>query len=154
MKRNNVLYFFLLLNFSGMLSAQPVEKIKFKKDPSLIYFFQEGSKSDTLHKSRDNFFYLVVPDSLKRSLFIAVENGQLMPTTNDSLVKFNYLPGFKYESFYTAKEVNAAKKAKPDYDYKTMVDGISILPENKISISIINKQTGGLILENVFFYSK
>lgn len=77
-----------------------------------------------------------------------------MSTANDSLVKFNYLPGFKYELFYTAKEVNGTKKSRPEYVSKTMVDGISILPENKINISIINKQTGGLILENVFFYSK
>ncbi|PBQ32253.1 hypothetical protein CNR22_10880 [Sphingobacteriaceae bacterium] len=149
-----ILIFLFILSFFGILSAQPVEKIRFKKDQSLIYFFQKGSKTDTLHKNRDNFFYLIVPDSIKKNLSIAVENGQLMATVNDSLVKFNYLPGFKYESFYTAKDVNAGKKAKPEYEYKTMVDGISILPENKISISLINKQTGGLILENVFFYTK
>lgn len=130
-----------------------MEKIKFKKDPSLIYFFQKGKKSDTLHASKESLFYLVAPDSIKKNLTIAVENGELIITPNDSLVKLNYLPGFKYESFYEAEENPSAKKSsRKKYQFKTMVDGTSILHENKISVSLINKQTGGLILENVFVY--
>lgn len=138
------------MNFSG--SSQSVEKIKFKKDTSLIYFFQKGVKSDTLDRGIENLFYLIVPDSIKKFFSIAVENGQIMLTTNDSLVKLNYLPGFKYESFYVVKQNFSSKKTKPEYEFKTMVDGISIVSHTKIRISLINKQTGGLILENTFFY--
>jgi hypothetical protein len=34
------------------------------------------------------------------------------------------------------------------------VDGISVLPHEKIMVSLINKATGGLLLENVFLYLK
>lgn len=154
MIKNSSKYFILILFFlCGKFYSQTVEKIKFKKDKSLIYFFQKGTKSDTLLASRENFFYLVAPDSIKKNLSLEVENGQLMITENDSLVKLTYLPGFQYESFYTVKERKSGKKTKSEkFEFTTMVNGISILPKNKISISLINKKTGGLILENVFVY--
>lgn len=155
MKKSRSLYGFLILfALATSGTSQTVEKFRFKKDPALIYFFQKGKRSDTLHKSQENFFYLIVPDTLKKSLSIQVENGQILPTANDSLVRFNYLPGFKYESLYSPSEEKVNKKGKPVYEFKTLVDGISILPHEKISISLINKATGGLLLENVFLYLK
>lgn len=150
MKKNKLLYFILaLILICGKITSQQVEKIKFKKDPSLIYFFQKGPKSDTIHKSLGQLFYLVVPDALKKNLSIEIENGQLLLTSNDSLVKFNYLPGFKYESFYTRK--SPVRKAKgTEYEFNTAVDGISILPHNRITISLIDKGTGGLLLQSTF----
>jgi hypothetical protein len=152
--KNKSIYFILLFFFLyGKLYSQTVEKIKFKKDKSLIYFFQKGTKSDTLNASLEHFFYLVAPDSIKKNLSLEVENGQLMVTENDSLVKLTYLPGFQYESFYKSNEIKPGKKSTSEkFEFTTMVNGISILPKSKISISLINKKTGGLILENVFVY--
>ncbi|WP_317899271.1 hypothetical protein [Aurantibacillus circumpalustris] len=142
---------FLSISFLGL--SQTVEKIKFKKDRSLIYFFQKGAKSDTLYRGNENLFYLVVPENLKRDLSIQVENGQLMTSGNDSIVSLIYLPGFQYESFYESKEIKGEKKQKKvQYNFTTLVNGTSIIKAPKISISIINKSTGGLILENVFLY--
>ena len=142
---------FLFLSFFGI--SQTVEKIKFKKDRTLIYFFQKNEKTDTLTAFSEHFFYLVVPDGLKKDLSIQVENGQLMPTLNDSIVKFIYVPGFQYESFYVSQEINGGeKKKKVKQEFTTMVNGTPTLKAPKISISLINKATGGLILEDVFFY--
>jgi|GEM_PF-816219 len=155
LKQAHLAYFFLtLFFFSTKCFSQTAEKIKFKKDGSLIYFFQKGEKTDTLSRLSDHFFYLVVPDTLKKDISIEVENGQLLRTSNDSIVKLNYLPGFKYESFYEPEENVTGKKKKIRYEYKTGVDGTSVYPHGKISISLINKRTGGLILENNFVYLK
>lgn len=146
-------FLFVLFLFGSTGFGQSVEKIKFKKDKSLIYFFQKDEKTDTLNRLSEHFFYLVIPDTLKKDLSIEVENAQLMLTSSDSIVKLNHLPGFKYESFYAAKENEAGKKTKTrKYEFKTMVDGTSIYPQDKIIISLINKRTGGLILENVFYF--
>lgn len=151
MKKNSFLYAFL---FSFLITltvgSQTVERIRFKKDPTLIYFFQKGRKSDTLYRNAENLFYLILPDTLKKNLSLQVENGQMFLTGNDSLIGLKYLPGFKYESFYSTDPLDHEKKGK--YKFETAVDGISILPHNKISVSLINKRTEGLLLENVFYY--
>jgi hypothetical protein len=152
LKRNKFLYLFLVL-FTASLTcqAQQVERIKFKKDRSLVYFFHKGDKSDTLHKDAENYFYLLVPDSLKKDFSLEVENGQMLATENDSLVKLNYMPGFNYESFYSITD-GTKKQKRRGFEFKTAVNGTSVLEHTKISISLINKKTGGLILENTFFY--
>jgi hypothetical protein len=150
-KNKTLTFLFLSLSFFGI--SQTVEKIKFKKDKTIIYFFQNGEKTDTLNALSENFFYLVVHDILKKDLSIQVENGQLMPTLSDSVVKFNYLPGFQYESFYVSQEIDGGeKKKKVKLEFTTLVNGTPVLKAPKISISLINKATGGLILEDVFFY--
>lgn len=131
--------------------GQPLQKIRFKKDSPLI-FFQKDRNSDTLYRKDEQVFYLLVSDALKKSLSIEVENGQMISALSDSLVKINYLPGFKYESLFILSESSKTKGTLPEYEFKTRIDGTSVLTQTKISVSFINKATGGLILQNVFFY--
>lgn len=137
------------------VSAQAPEKIKFQKNASLIYFFQKGSKSDSVIKNRNDFFYLVVPDSLKKHIVVYVENGKLIKTTNDSLVKLNYMQGLKYESLFVINEVSEkedSKKLKKQFDLISLINGTSSYERNKILIQIINKKEEKVVIENVFFY--
>ena len=133
-------------------ASQTVDKLKFKKENSLIYFFQKGSKSDSISKSVHNLFYLVVPDSLKHQISIQVENGQLQKTANDSIVRLSYLKGIKYESVYTRKETNGfdSKPAK-GYEFKTMINGLAEMPADSILVQFYFKKGNGLILANKFF---
>lgn len=142
--------FLLILNASP---AQSVEKIKFKKQNSLLYFFQKGAKSDTIVKNKSDLFYLVVPDTLKDKIIIFVDNGQLLPTPNDSIVKLNFVRGFNYESLFLPEEQSAAgADKKKQFHFKTLVNGTSLQPINSVRFKIVNKKEDGVIIENVFFY--
>lgn len=142
--------FLLILNAS---SAQSVEKIKFKKQNSLLYFYQKGPKSDTIVKNKSDLFYLVVPDTLKDKIVIFVDNGQFISTPNDSIVKLNFVPGFNYESFFLPEEQRAlTTHAKKQFHFKTLVNGTSLQPINGVRFKIVNKKEDAVIIENVFFY--
>ena len=155
MRRNKFFIFFLFIvsAFSVKSYSQPLQTIRFKKSNQLIYFFQKGIKSDTIVRAQSDVFYLIVPDSLKPYIFIIVDNAQLLPTQNDSLVRINYLPGFNYESLFI-KPDNTTKKpgVKPPHQLQTLVNGTSALAKNQIRIKIINKQEDEQVLENVFYY--
>ncbi|MES2678483.1 MAG: hypothetical protein V4635_01300 [Bacteroidota bacterium] len=136
--------------------SQPVEKIKFKKNSDLIYFFQKDAKSDTLFKNKPNLFYLLVPDSLRSGFVLSVENGRLMPTTNDSLLKFEYLPGLKYETFYAkttgSQNTGAGNKNSMTFELKTLINGTTDKHKNVIVIRISDKKEDKMQLENIFYY--
>jgi hypothetical protein len=128
-----------------MTFSQEPEKFRFKKESS-IYFFKQGVKSDTVEKSA--LFYLVVPDSLKSLLVIDTYNGQILPGKNDSLVTISYVPGLKYETFYTT---SADARSKRKSALKTFINGVCDLPANKLRVVFFDKGSGHAILENQFF---
>jgi hypothetical protein len=143
----------LLTLFSCALSAQTVQKVKFAKEPGLVYFFQEGVKSDTISKKTSNRFYFIAPDSLILTTTLSVENGQLVATGNDSILVCNYLPGLKYESvFYKKEDSVIASNSKKKYELKTMINGASSFERDKILIQIIDQKSNRAFIENVFFW--
>lgn len=145
-------YFSFLFVFTNA-SAQNPEKIKFQKNSALIYFFPKGQNKDSIVKNSNDLFYLVVPDSLKKHIVVYVENGKLIKTTNDSLVKLNYMQGLKYESQFVISEVaEAPKKIKKEFELISLINGASSYEKNKILIQIINKKEEKVVIENVFFY--
>lgn len=97
------IFYFLIFCFSATLSSQTPQKIKFQKNSSSIYFFQKG-KVDSVITTSNDLFYLVVPDSLKKSIAVYIENGKMTRSANDSIVQVSYMPGLKYESLYVIKE--------------------------------------------------
>jgi len=151
------LFLLVLTLLSGNKArSQPVEKIKFQKNQELIYFFKTGATSDTLFKNKSHFFYLMVPDSLRPRFSLLVENGRLMPASSDSLLKFEYLPGLKYETFYvkTAPVQNAGSpgESSASYELNTMINGSTDKPKNMIVIRISDKKEEKALLENIFYY--
>lgn len=147
------LFYFSFLFILTNTTAQNPEKIKFQKNPSLIYFFPKGANKDSIVKNSNDLFYLVVPDSLKKHIVVYVENGKLVKTTNDSLVKLNYMQGLKYESQFVISEVTEApKKIKKEFELISLINGASSYQKNKILIQIINKKEEKVLIENVFFY--
>lgn len=148
----HLFYFSFLFVFTN-ITAQNPEKIKFQKNSSLIYFYNKGIKTDTVIKTTNDLFYLVVPDSLKKHIVVYVENGKLVKTTNDSLVKLNYMQGLKYESQFVISEVaEAPQKLKKEFELISLINGASSYEKNKILIQIINKKEEKVVIENVFFY--
>jgi hypothetical protein len=127
-----------------------------------VLFFQKESKSDTILKNRNNFFYLLVPDTMKEKILFSIENGQLVKTANDSLVQLNYLPGLNYEYKYVLKnEGQSTVFTKPNSSkvppkklghYETLINGTSDYVVGKIRIQIRNNFTGKLMDELVFLY--
>lgn len=111
--------------------------------------------SDTISKNKSNQFYLIVPDSLKESTVVLIDNAQLLLNKNDSLVNIHYMAGFQYENIYTVKETleSSIKKIK-HYEFKSLINGTSALPLPVIKIRILNKKEDEIILENTFFYKE
>lgn len=82
-----------------------------------------------------------------------IDNAQLLPTANDSLVRLKHIRGIKYECFYS--KVNGYKNNSVNddkYVIKNLVNGASDMHKNNVRIQLIDKQKGELILENTFVY--
>lgn len=155
MKNYGFLYIipFLFL-LAGNMHAQSIETFKFKKDPSQVYFFQKGSRRDTIRKNGGDVFYLLVPDSLKKIITLMIDNAQILPTSNDSLVKLKHIRGLKYECFYSKVTGYKSNSVNDDkYVIKNLVNGASDTNKNSVRIQLIDKQKNELLLENVFVYS-
>lgn len=148
------IFYFFIFFVSGSIISQTPGKIKFQKNSNLIYFFSKNSTTDSVVKSKSDVFYLVIPDSLKRFVTVYVENGKLLKTTNDSLVKLNYMPGLKYESQYVINEIpdSGTKGFKKVFDLISLIDGPSSYQKNRILVKIINKKEEKVVIENVFLY--
>jgi hypothetical protein len=154
LRRNKHLYFLVLLfGLTNLLFAQKEDKIRFKKNASLIYFFQKEAYRDTFQKGLSDVFYLIVPDSLKPYLSIQVDNAQLLKTENDSLVTVNYVKGFNYESIFIPTEQSTQVKAKQkSVEFKTLVNGVSAVSPDRIEITFIDKRQKNVLLKNVFYF--
>jgi len=153
-KKSSCTFSFLILFASSCFSyAQGSQKIKFAKDNSLVYFFQVDEKSDTISKNIADRFYFIVPDSLKSSTIISVDNGRLIQTKNDSILQFNYLPGLRYESLFLKKDFNALKEIpSKQFDFKTQVNGPCNLEKTKILIQVIDRKSDNILIENVYWW--
>ncbi len=133
-------------------------------------FYQKGTRNDTIWRGKNDEFFLLVPDSLKERLIFSTENGQLVRTTNDSLIKLNYLPGLSYEYIYEVKDesnmltlneetnhrnkksrVGPRPKVKTGV-YKTQITGTSNFTTGCIRLQVIHKTTGTPVYEQTYYY--
>lgn len=150
--------FFLVIFFcfnTSIIFSQKIEKIKFQKNTTTIYFYQKGVFHDTISENFGNSFYLLVPDSLKKDIIIFIENGRLTKTSNDSIVKLYPMPGLNYESQFLIKEMVSEldyKKIQKQFQLISLINGTSNVQKDKIIIKITSKKENGIILENTFFY--
>ncbi len=147
------IFYLFIFYLSGTLSSQTPQKIKFQKNSSLIYFFPKGKTDSVISTSKD-LFYLVVPDSLKRSIAIYIENGKMIRSANDSIVQVSYMPGLKYESLYVIKESKDPidNKLKKEFEFISLINGSSSYTKNKLLIQIVNKKEEKVVIENVYIY--
>jgi hypothetical protein len=137
------------------LSAQQ-QKIRFKKSEAFVYFFQKDNKSDTIEKGKNDLFYLIVPDSLKERLSIYVDNGQLLATFNDSIVRLNRMSGLKYESIYiqeNSKDLNGDQALKK-YTFTTLIDGTAVKAGSKLRLRFVDRKRNALMLEQFFWFEE
>jgi hypothetical protein len=149
-RSNYILYFVLLISGTGW--TQSPDKIKFAKNSDLIYFFQVGTKSDTISKGVSDKFYLIVPDSLKESILFSLDNAQLIRSENDSMVICNYLPGLRYESIFLNRgQDDLGEELLNIYEFKTLVNGTSVINKKKIIIQVIDRRKNKVLMENEFF---
>lgn len=157
----------LLLCLVFTCRAQEPKKIRFAKDRQYIYFFQVGTKSDTLKQAEDYRFYFLVPDSLKRFIVLQSENANFVLTANDSVVRCNYVPGIRYETFYLQvagdlgnnpvadnleKGLNFQFKPKAEkLVLRCGANGAAVVVPKRIQIDIVDKRNEQILLQNVFF---
>jgi hypothetical protein len=133
-----IIWSVLFVYFPDSLVAQSEPPVRLKRERGMV-FFQQGVKKDSISKNKGDVFYLLVPDSLKELVSIAVDNGRLLPTANDSLVTLSYLPGISYESMYV-KEERADRTAATTL--KTLINGASTLDQNYVRIRILHRIKG------------
>jgi hypothetical protein len=156
-----------LLSVVFSAQAQEPQKIRFAKDKKYIYFFQTGKKADTLKTAEDYSFYFLVPDSLKRFIVLQSENANFVITSNDSVVHCNYVPGIRYETFYSQVAGDLGNNPIADnlekglnYKFKPKTEnlvlrcganGAAVVAPKKIQIEIVDIRNDKIILQNVFF---
>jgi hypothetical protein len=143
------IFLLALLPFHFILS-QTQASFEVRKPNDLIYFFEKGAKRDTLVK--DNLFYLVISDSLKNNILIQTENAQIQLTENDSLIRIQYLPGMKYESWYVMQEDQWGSSKKKKLILKNFVNGTSQMDRGKVSFKISRKKEEDILIQNAFYY--
>ncbi|MEO6302894.1 MAG: hypothetical protein ABIP51_06960 [Bacteroidia bacterium] len=148
-------FIFYFLFIAGTITAQTTQKIKFQKTSNLIYFFLKNNTKDSVLSKTNDLFYFVVPDSLKKTTVVFIENGQLLKTSNDSIVRLNYMPGLKYESQFVINEIpqtGGSKSLKREFNMISLINGATASQKNKINIQVVNKKEDKVLIENSFFY--
>jgi len=143
-----LIFILLILHVSSAFSQNP-DLIHLKREKTFL-FFQKGIKSDSIAKNSRDVFYLIVPDSMKESLSIVIDNGRLRPAANDSLQQLEYLQGLKYEHLYQ----KSRDQQVATFRLLSLINGTSELAANKIRIRFFNKKDNQVMLENIFFYKK
>lgn len=133
---------FLILFIFPAFSQQP-PLIHVKKEKTLL-FFQKGAKSDTIIRNKSDLFFFSLPDSLKGTVSIYTENGRLEPLPGDTLLRFVFLKGLRYELFF--------KKEEKQYKLQSLINGASELIDPKVLIQLFDKSLGKEILSNRFTY--
>lgn len=130
----------------GCYYSQSPAAVKIKKYNSALYFYQKGTHTDTISKTKGNIFYLVANDSLKSQIHIFIENGQLVKTKNDSVFKFVYVKGMSYECFFL-KIFNENK-----WKFETLVNGTTSERPDKVIFRVKKRNESVYLIENKFSY--
>lgn len=128
--------------------AQNPNKIKIKKQDNLVYFYQKGTKSDTITSQSNNLFYFILSDTLKYSTRLFIDNGTFIKTKNDSVIQFIFMPGLKYEAKYTKDKLMAFKQFK----FKSLINGATSYDKNQIVIQVISNLQDNPLIENKFYF--
>jgi len=113
-------------------------------------FYQKGKESDTISNSGGNVFCYFVPDSMKRSVLVHVENGKLDAISGDTLLKFTYLPGLIYEGIFVNKE----NYSESPLVFRSLINGIATLEKPKLSIRIVNRREKLFFAHEYYFADK
>jgi len=159
LKKNNLCSFFKIYFFIGCLffiqfklSSQSTEIFRVKRNNTIIYFFQKNDSSNIIKEKISDVFYFVVPDSLKEQIVLQIENGTFYTTNNDSLFRFKFLRGLKYELKFqklTGKDSEANKK---NYISTRVINGASVNPSNVVLFRVFNKHSQETLIENQFLF--
>ena len=124
--------------------GQETKPIRLKKEHALA-FFQAGEPRDTISRAAGSHFYLLVPDSMREHLAILVDNGRLVATGNDSLVRLEHLPGIAYES-------RIQRTDRRRGDLKALINGASDVPRATVRIRLVYRSR--LLLENRYLFNE
>lgn len=130
-----IIIYIILFLFSLSSSAQ--YSIKVKREDNRFLFLQLGQKSDTLIKNKSDLFLIKLPDSLKTSIQIFLNNGQFIKTDKDSIYQLKPIAGMKYSH------------TKQDSVFNTLLEG-HCNPSKTISIEFTNTKTQKIFLKNNF----
>lgn len=134
------------------MQAQSAQKIQFKKEDSLIYFFQKGRPTDSITTKNGNLFFLHVPYQLKPYVSILIQNGRFVNTSNDSLVQFEYLAGMNYEYMYELIRDEDSKNAKTLFFGNSFVNGSNRAQAHQIEIIVRDKREDKVLIKNQFYF--
>lgn len=159
MKKNNLgsffkIYFFIgfLFSFQFKLYSQSTEIFKVKRNSSTIYFFQKDDSSKIIRENVSDVFYFVAPDSLKEQLVLEIENGTFYTTNNDSLFRFKFLKGLKYELKFHKSTIKDSVMSKKIYTAKQGINGAAVNPGNIILFRVFDKRNQQILIENQFLF--
>lgn len=134
------------------LEGQSTEIFRVKRSNALIYFFQKNDSSNIIKEKVSDVFYFVVSDSLKEQLVLEIENGSFYNTNNDSLFRFKFLRGLKYELKFQKSSTKDSVKNKNNYTATQVINGATVSPSNIVLFRVFNKHNQETLLENQFLF--
>jgi hypothetical protein len=148
-----ILLFLIISLYSG---AQTPDKIKVKKEDE-FYFFQKGSKSDSISQGKNDLFYLKITGETRCQTRIEVVNGRLYKTANDTIFLLKRNPNLQYEhyfsdSIFVAKHPKGQTKPENCFKFVTHINGAQEGDGNTITIHFYNIETRKTLLTNKFYY--
>ena len=149
----NIFLFIIIFNVFFVLNGicQNPIFIKVKKQNDIVFFYQKGIKNDTITNQKNNLFYFILNDSLKKSISISIDNGRFISTKNDSIIEFKFMPNLKYEAKFIEENTTALiKKLK----FTSLINGSTSFNKNEIKIKIISTKQNKPLIENVFYYKE
>lgn len=155
----SILLLFTLIIFNSLLAQTP-QIIRVQKSNTDLFFFQKGKETGTITKTEGNVFYLIVKDTLKDKLTIFLDNAQLLTTSNDSVFRLNYVKGMSYECVFSKtvskkyRDMAIRPKDVIQYEFKCLINGVSLEEINKITIKFKQKGDPNYLLENAFWYKE
>ena len=149
-----LILFFILI--SSLFQAQTPDKIKIQKEDA-VYFFQVGTKSDTISANKNDLFYLKFNGALRCNARIEVINGRLYRTANDSIFQIKRSTNIQYEhyfmdSVFVANKANPKDKIKNCRKFVSHINGAIDGDGHTITIQIYNPNSRETLLNNTFYY--
>lgn len=148
--RLSLLLCFATLCFSGYAQQ---ERIYVRSDRDLVYFYPNTPiPQDSCLKTGLSFYLFALPAS-RPGFKMLIENARFTATENDSVFRFEYLPGMQYEILYQAA---ADEKAdSPERNYRnwrltTLLNGSSALPKEEVRIRIYKERGEFLLYDKRF----
>lgn len=147
-----LLFLLSFINFCFTGIAQQ-ERIYVRSERDLVYFYPSTPIPQDSCLGTGARFYLFALPASRPGFKMLIENARFIATENDSIFRFEYLPGMQYEILYQAVAAERADDTERNYRnwrLTTLLNGSSALPKEEVRIRIYKERGEFLLYDKRF----